>query len=489
MIPTGHILLALAVSLGLAGVAAGADPPSPEADRLPVVLVLDGSGSMWGRLGDDVKMDIARSVVRELALSWGDRIALGLVAYGHRRQGDCTDIETLVRPGRSSTEDFLAAVDTVKARGKTPLAAAIERAADDLGYRDTKAVVTIVSDGRETCGLDPCAVASRLAADGADFTAHVIGFDTTEEEGNELRCIASATGGQFARARSRAELVDALGRLLTRSVEPSGPATLILSAAQGSQEQPIFDGLRWTVIALGAHSDADAGPIVIEGAAEPLELAAGRYDVRAEYGDAAIERHLELPAGEVWREQVVFGPGQLALRAVLSEGATPIADPLEWAIHPVGAFGRAASEPVFEDRRATCLVRLEAGHYEVRARYGDTERRVRVELRAGAIQPHTVDLDAGEARIFASLPPPGGSFLDPVEWTIRPIDERGSRSAPLVERRATTQTFILPAGRYHVSARHGGAIGDAVIRVEAGGSEAVGIVLHGGTAPAARERD
>ena len=76
-----------------------------------------------------------------------------------------------------------------------------------------------------------------------------------------------------------------------------------------------------------------------------------------------------------------------------------------------------------------------------------------------------------------------------MEWTIRPIDERGSRSAPLVERRATTQTFILPAGRYHVSARHGGSIGDAVIRVEAGRSEAVGIVLHGGTAPASRERD
>jgi hypothetical protein len=143
---------------------------------------------------------------------------------------------------------------------------------------------------------------------------------------------------------------------------------------------------------------------------------------------------------------------------------------------------------VHEETRATCLVRLEAGHYEVRARLGDTERRLRIELLAGVIQPHTVDLEAGEARIFASLPPPGGPFLDPVEWTIRPVDDRGGIQDPIVERRATNRTFVLPAGRYHVTGRHGDFMGDAVVRVESGRSEAVGVVLHGGPAPASPRR-
>ena len=465
--------------------APASDTDAEASARVPVALVIDASGSMWGRLDGEVKMDIARAVVHDLVVAWGDEIDLGVVAYGHRRKGDCSDIETLATPGERSTSELLAAVDAVRAKGKTPLAAAIEQAAGDLRYRERRAVVTLVSDGRETCGLDPCATASRLAANGSDFTTHVIGFDMTEEEGKELRCIASATGGLFARAASREELVEALGRVLTRTVEPAGPATLMLSAADGENDQPIFEGLRWTVTPLDARSDAAAGPSVFEGAPEPLRVEPGRYDIRAEYDGTTIERHIELHGGQTWREHVRFGPGQLALRAVLSEGATPISQPVEWSVHPVGTFGRTAGEPVFEETRATCLVRLDAGHYEVRARYGDAERKLRIEVKAGVIQPHTVDLDAGEARIFATLPPPGGPFLEPVEWTIRPLDGGGEADSPIVERRTTNENFVLPVGRYHVTGRHGDRIGDAVVRVLAGRSEAVGIVLYDGAAPAA----
>lgn len=457
------------------------DDPQP----LPVALVVDASGSMWGRLNGEVKMDIARAVVRELAVAWGDRIDLGLVTYGHRRQGDCTDIETLAVSGETSTAALLAAVDGISPKGKTPLGGALERAANDLRSEQRQAVVTVISDGHETCGADPCAIAARLRADGMDFVAHVIGFDTTEEENRELRCIASATGGVFARASTRAELVEALGQMLTRSVTPTGPATLILSAAEGEYRQTINDGVHWIVTPLDAASDAAAGPIEIANTPEPLELPSGRYDIRAEYRGTVIERHIDLRPGETWREEVLFGPGQLALRAVLSEGTSPIAEPVQWSIHEVGAFGRVDGDPVHEAKRSTLLVRLEAGHYEIRARYGDTERRVRIELRAGVIQPHTIDLEAGEARVFASLPPPGGPLLDPVEWTIRPLDERGNRAAPIVERRTTIETFVLPVGRYHVTGRHGNLIGDVVMRVEAGRSDAVAVVLRGESGPAA----
>ena len=481
--------VALALVLIVAGLSASTRPAIASDARttspVPVALVLDGSGSMWGRLDGEVKMDMARAVVRELAVSWGDRIDLGLVTYGHRRMGDCTDIETLAVAGQSSTAELLSAVDGISPKGKTPLGGALDQAARDLRSHERHAVVTVISDGHETCGSDPCAIAARLRADGVDFVAHVIGFDTTEDENRDLRCIASATGGVFARATTRAELVEALGQVLTRTAQPSGPATLILSAAEGEYRQPVFEGVRWTVTPLDAKSGAVAEPLSLEGNPPPLELASGRYDVRAEYRGLPIERQIDLRAGETWREEILFGPGQLALRAVLSEGATPIAEPIEWSIHPIGAFGRVVGEPVYEATRATCLTRLEAGRYEIRARFGDTERRMRIELRAGVIQPHTMDLEAGEARVFASLPPPGGPVQGAVEWTIRPYDERGNRAAPIVERRTAIQTFVLPVGRYHVTGRHGSMLGEAIMRVEAGQSGVVTVVLGGDARPAA----
>jgi Ca-activated chloride channel family protein len=482
---TTALAFALIVGATLASAQSAIASDSSDASQVPVALVLDGSGSMWGRLDGEVKIDVARAVVRELATSWGDRIDLGLVTYGHRRMGDCTDIETLAVSGKSSTAELLSAVDGISPKGKTPLGGALEQAARDLRSRERHAVVTVISDGHETCGSDPCAIAARLRADGVDFVAHVIGFDTTEDENRDLRCIASATGGVFARATTRAELVEALGQVLTRTARPSGPATLVLTAAEGEQRQPIFEGVRWTVAPLDPQSDAVAAPMSFEGSPPPLELASGRYDVRAEYRGTTIEREIDLRPGETWREQILFGPGQLALRAVLSEGAPPIAEPIEWSVYPIGAFGRVAGEPVHEATRATCLTRLEAGRYEIRARFGDTERRVRIELRAGVIQPHTVDLEAGEARVFASLPPPGGPVLDAVEWTIRPLDERGNRADPVVERRTAIQTFVLPVGRYHVVGRHGSMLGEAVMRVEAGQSGVVTVVLGGDARPAA----
>ena len=58
------------------------------------MLVLDASGSMWGQINGKPKIAIAREAVAEMLDGWngGD---LGLMAYGHRRKGDCGDSEVL----------------------------------------------------------------------------------------------------------------------------------------------------------------------------------------------------------------------------------------------------------------------------------------------------------------------------------------------------------------------------------------------------------
>lgn len=69
-------------------------------DRSRAILVMDGSGSMWGQIEGQAKITIAQDVVRDLLGTLPGDLDLGLTVYGHRRKGDCSDIETVVAPER-----------------------------------------------------------------------------------------------------------------------------------------------------------------------------------------------------------------------------------------------------------------------------------------------------------------------------------------------------------------------------------------------------
>lgn len=189
-----------------------------------IMLVLDASGSMWGQVDGRSKVEIARETVAGVVRDWKPDNALGLIAYGHRRKGDCADIETLVPVGPLDATAYLRTVNGLNAIGMTPLSAAVQQAAKALRSTEQKATVILVSDGEETCKLDPCAVGAELEKSGVDFTAHVIGFDVTDiAKQAQLRCLASATGGRYFNARDARELGGALQGAIDASTEPPPP--------------------------------------------------------------------------------------------------------------------------------------------------------------------------------------------------------------------------------------------------------------------------
>src|SRR5690606_17536889 len=85
---------------------------------------------------------------------WSDASNIGLVAYGHRSEGDCRDIETLINPGPLDRARFIDRVNSIRPKGKTPISAAVRHAAEALSYRDNPATVVLISDGVETCNAD-----------------------------------------------------------------------------------------------------------------------------------------------------------------------------------------------------------------------------------------------------------------------------------------------------------------------------------------------
>jgi len=213
------LLAALAVS---ATAPARETSPNPPASAL---IIFDASGSMWGQIKGKAKIEIARDVVRNLVTTLPEETELGLMAYGHRRKGDCADIELLIPVGKVDRSAFAKTVDDIMPKGMTPITAALELAAEGLGYKENKATVILVSDGLETCDADPCAAAKKLEELGIDFTAHVIAFDLKPEETEKLRCIADSTGGKFFPASDAASLKDALDLAVgAAAAKPAPPA-------------------------------------------------------------------------------------------------------------------------------------------------------------------------------------------------------------------------------------------------------------------------
>ena len=176
-----------------------------------VILVLDASGSMWGQINGKAKMDIAKDVVGKVLSTWKPEDDLGLVVYGHREKGSCTDIETVWQPAPLNIDEYMAPVIALSPKGKTPMTKAVRQAAEALKYTEQKSTVILVSDGLETCGEDPCAVARELEKSGVALTVHTVGFGLDDKGAvAQLKCMAEETGGKvipFDEAQTAAKFI------------------------------------------------------------------------------------------------------------------------------------------------------------------------------------------------------------------------------------------------------------------------------------------
>ena len=199
-----------------------------------VILVMDASGSMRGKINGQTKMAIAKQVVSKVIGAWKPEDELGLVVYGHRDKNSCDDIETLIEPGQLDSGIYLGKVEALVPKGKTPMTQAVLQAADALRYQEKPSTVILVSDGIENCNLDPCEVAAQLEKEGINLTVHTVGFGLDDEGAiNQLKCMAEKTGGQFYTASNADELQVALNKTVAAPVveeppQPGGPEYNVL---------------------------------------------------------------------------------------------------------------------------------------------------------------------------------------------------------------------------------------------------------------------
>ncbi len=265
-------------------------PTKPDA----VTIVFDASNSMWGQIDERPKIEIAREALAEFVSQWSGEADLGLLAFGHRRESDCGDIETLRPPGPSDPLKFVLAVGGISPKGKSPITAAVRQAAEELRSTERPATVVLFSDGVETFGGDPCALAGELEQAGVGFTAHVIGFGV-EEDDAQLACLAEATGGLYLAASNTAELSRALSTVRTVATQPENAHAIVFEAVAADTGEMLRTGVVWRVISLETE---EAAPITAGVARPSLPLDPGRYFVEASVGDVKGRTEITVEAGK-----------------------------------------------------------------------------------------------------------------------------------------------------------------------------------------------
>ncbi len=252
-------------------------------DPSSVIFVLDASGSMWGQIDGKAKITIAKEVMADLIDNMPAGFETGLIVYGHRRKGDCDDIETVMPLGPHNPSAMKVKVEAIQPKGKTPLSAAVKQAAQALRYTERRATVILVSDGLETCNIDPCQLAAELARTGVDFSVHVVGFGLSKGDQDRLRCLADQTGGLFLAADDAASLRDALNQTVEKAKEPPAPVVEDPGTAEisGPAQAPVASSFE--VSWKGPDSRGDVVSIVPKGSEDSRH---GNY-AYTKFGDPA----------------------------------------------------------------------------------------------------------------------------------------------------------------------------------------------------------
>ena len=192
-----------------------------------VMIVFDGSGSMsetgFNQLDLPRIVDAREAVSRVMPVVSPVR-RLGLLIYGPGPDAPCSNIDVRFPPLPNAGPVVVRAIEELEPAGNTPLATSVGAAAEVLDYQERPGEIVVITDGKETCGGAPCALAAELSAQAHELTIHVIGFKVRgdhfswESQGGSdysqavtvARCLADATAGEYFSAESVDELAEAL---------------------------------------------------------------------------------------------------------------------------------------------------------------------------------------------------------------------------------------------------------------------------------------
>ena len=460
-----------------------------------VMIVLDSSGSMAGKIGGMRKIDIAKQAVGNILGAIDPKTRLGLFAYGHRRKGDCSDIQQIHTIGAPNYSTMMQAVNRLRPVGKTPLSDAVRLAAEELKFTEDKASVILVSDGKETCGSDPCALGRQLKAQGIDFKVHVVGFNIKRGEESGLQCLARNTGGIYVAANNANALTMALAQTVKKVEVETKPAP--------KPQADTIQGLKVRIFAKqGGPELKDRASFAIFGKPQGLEgkrprinnvlnkssghvfkgLKSGEYQLVTTLWNHSHIRQItnfKIDGGANTLD-VVLNIGQVRFDVTYKQGGRLYEKTMSWEVSApnVDFSGKRKRIANLLNKKNKAVYWMPAGTWRAEGIvWNATHIRtpVNITVLAGGEHVQPVNLNAGLVRFDTRLAP-GAPLIDArLSWAVYPdktgIDGKRKRLVNFLNK-PVKEVFMLPAGEWNVEGslwNHNHLKFKTTLKVEAGG--------------------
>jgi hypothetical protein len=260
---------------------------------------------------------------------------------------------------------------------------------------------------------------------------------------------------------------------------------LVPSAVLDAGSPPLKTGVSYEVYE--AAIDAEGNRKRVVGSPEYQDpprfpLAAGRYYVAVEYGSASAATEIDIRAGEITPQALNLRAGILNLSSVLADGSPPLATGVRYEVYEAakdaeGNRKRVVGSPEYRDPPR---FPLPAGRYYLTAEYGSASAGTEMEIRAGAITSHALNLHAGILNLSSVLAAGGPTLAKGVSYEVYEAakDAEGNRKRVVGSPEYREPPRLpLPAGRYYVTATSDAGMGDAEIAVSEGDTHQVRLRL------------
>ncbi|MBX3604741.1 MAG: hypothetical protein KF788_05705 [Piscinibacter sp.] len=176
-----------------------------------------GLGGLGGGALDRFKREPKRiTVAKRAALGVAQRLPsdmnTGLVLVEQ-----CPNARSVGMYGPGQRGSLIGQIQGIEPRGGTPLADGIAKGGALVDGVTKDSTLVIISDGVESCGRDPCAVATALKRAKPRLKINVVDITGTGA-GN---CAAQITGGRVFTARNAAEVVEQMNRATQDAMAPA----------------------------------------------------------------------------------------------------------------------------------------------------------------------------------------------------------------------------------------------------------------------------
>ena len=472
--------LAVSAAAGMTGTAAAEEPRT-------VLYLVDGSGSMWARFDTPeekrAKIDVVRELLKPL-ISSDAASRIGLGSYGHRRRGDCSDIEIIAAPGTDRAA-VLGPLEKLNPKGKGPLAEAIRQGAAAIG-QSRPASIVVIGDGMDNCRQNACIAAAEIAKSSPGLAIHVVSIGVDPGDHPALQCIAKETGGKFYDARDPVALAAAITDAghLAGSVVAEGKAgnaapaltlpdaALRATLALAAGGAPLDLKARWRI------AKADGGETIktFESAAIAEDVAPGSYTVEAEIDGLTAQGSAVVETGKPVTLALALNAGRLTLKTKRDkDAAAGRAAPI--VTISADATAENAGRTVQLGRLDNFDAVLPPRGYRIVVADGQLREERQVNLTAGSQTVAEFNLTSGTLALSAAMSD-GAPALSEVTFSVQeddPDSPDGRRE--LMRSRANEPVFTLPAGTYYIMARTGFAEARERIAVSAGASITKKIVM------------